>query len=151
MLCHRAIARLSIDRTNAVTELRDFHGSPIHFRQRADDAFDHGGLTNVARMAAYHHELHNNNSNAAEPIPVLRGGTGYSSSSFSLAITERSSSVVTSPRTSPSVASSLSSRRIIFPLRVFGSASLKRISSGLASAPISLATHCRSSSFSAFD
>ena len=37
---------------------------------------------------------------------------------------------------------------MILPLRVFGSVSVKRMSSGLASAPISFATHLRNSSFS---
>jgi hypothetical protein len=37
---------------------------------------------------------------------------------------------------------------MILPLRVLGSASVKRMSSGLASDPISFATHARSSSFS---
>ena len=36
---------------------------------------------------------------------------------------------------------------MILPLRVFGSVSVKRMSSGLARAPISFATHLRSSSF----
>ena len=45
----------------------------------------------------------------------------YSSCSRSFAITEKSSSVVTSPLISPFVAISRSSRRIIFPDRVFGS------------------------------
>src|SRR5574337_1283789 len=39
-------------------------------------------------------------------------------------------------------------RRMIFPLRVLGSVSVKRMSSGLAKAPISLATHFFSSSLS---
>jgi hypothetical protein len=47
---------------------------------------------------------------------------GYSSPSRSLAITEKSSSVVVSPFTSPVVASSRRRRRMILPLRVFGSA-----------------------------
>ena len=51
--------------------------------------------------------------------------------------TLRSSSVVTSPPTEPEVTISLSSRRMILPLRVFGSASVKRICSGLAKLPIS--------------
>jgi hypothetical protein len=41
---------------------------------------------------------------------------------------------------------SRSRRRMILPLRVFGSASVKRICSGLAKLPISCATHWRSSS-----
>ena len=45
----------------------------------------------------------------------------YSSCSRSFAITEKSSSVVTSPLISPFVAISRSSRRMIFPDRVFGS------------------------------
>ena len=64
----------------------------------------------------------------------------YSSSCRSFSKTEKSSSVVVSPATVPPEASSLSRRRIIFPLRVFGRASVKRRSSGLASEPISLAT-----------
>jgi len=39
---------------------------------------------------------------------------------------------------------------MILPLRVFGSASLKPDVVGLASEPISLPTHCRSSSLSSF-
>ena len=77
--------------------------------------------------------------------------TGYrlrhSSCSRSFAITLKSSSVVTSPLISPCVAISRSSRRMILPDRVFGSWSVNRISSGRASAPISFATHARSSSF----
>jgi hypothetical protein len=53
----------------------------------------------------------------------------------------------TSPLISPCVASSRSSRRMILPDRVLGSASVKRISSGRASEPISFETHFRSSSF----
>jgi methyl-accepting chemotaxis protein len=71
-----------------------------------------------------------------------------SSLSFNLAITPKSSSVVVSPFTSPLLASSRSRRRMIFPLRVLGSMSVKRMSSGLAMAPISFATHIRKSSFS---
>ena len=52
-----------------------------------------------------------------------------------------------SPLTSPLVASSRSRRRMILPLRVFGSMSVKRMSSGRASAPISLLTQRRNSSF----
>ena len=73
-----------------------------------------------------------------------------SSLSFSFAITPKSSSVVVSPFTSPLLASSRNRRRMIFPLRVLGSVSVKRISSGLAMAPISFATHFRSSSFSSW-
>ena len=63
-------------------------------------------------------------------------------------MTVKSSSVVTSPFTSPLVASSLSSRRMIFPLRVLGRASVKRIWSGLAKLPICLPTQVISSFFS---
>ena len=49
----------------------------------------------------------------------------------------RSSSVVTSPVTAFDVTISRSSRRMILPLRVLGSASVKRICSGLAKLPIS--------------
>ena len=63
-------------------------------------------------------------------------------------MTPISSSVVTSPRTAPLVAISRSSRRMILPERVFGSASVKRISSGRASAPISLTTWSDSDFFS---
>ena len=81
--------------------------------------------------------------------PLRLKSLAYASScSFNFAITLKSSSVVVSPFTSPLVASSRSRRRMIFPLRVLGSASVKRMSSGLARAPISLATHLRSSSFS---
>ena len=69
----------------------------------------------------------------------------YSSPSRSLAMTVKSSSVVVSPLTSPVVASSRRRRRMILPLRVLGSAWVKVRSSGRASAPISLATHWRSS------
>ena len=69
-----------------------------------------------------------------------RVGLAYSSSSRSASMTERSSSVVTSPATLPLVASSRSSRRMILPDRVLGNASVNRMSSGLASEPISLAT-----------
>ncbi len=47
-------------------------------------------------------------------------------------MTFRSSSVVVSPLTSPPAAISFSRRRMIFPLRVLGRASVKRMSSGLA-------------------
>ena len=64
----------------------------------------------------------------------------YSSSLRSFASTLRSSSVDVSPVDSRPAATSLSSRRMIFPLRVFGSASVKRMASGLANLPISLDT-----------
>ena len=71
----------------------------------------------------------------------FRSGSSFvldqSSSWRSLARTPRSSSVVVSPLTSPPAASSRNSRRMILPLRVFGSESVKRMSSGLASEPIS--------------
>ena len=51
-----------------------------------------------------------------------------------------SSSVVVSPVVSLPAAMSRSRRRMILPLRVFGSESVKRMSSGRAKAPISLAT-----------
>src|SRR5262249_28053935 len=73
----------------------------------------------------------------------------HSSSSLSFASTEKSSSVVVSPLTSPLVASSLNRRRIILPDLVLGSVSENRMSSGRASAPISFATHWRNSSLSA--
>ncbi len=63
----------------------------------------------------------------------------HSSIPFNFASTSKSSSVVVSPVTCPPAATSLSKRRMIFPLRVFGSASAKRISSGLAIAPIAAA------------
>src|SRR5436853_3040696 len=72
----------------------------------------------------------------------------YSSSLLSFAITAKSSSVVTSPFTSPVPASSRRRRRMILPLLVLGSASVKRMSSGRARAPISFVTHLRSSSLS---
>jgi hypothetical protein len=53
------------------------------------------------------------------------------------------SSVISSPR-----AMARSSRRMIFPERVFGSTSVKRISSGLAMAPTCSPTQARSSSTS---
>ncbi len=65
---------------------------------------------------------------------------GHSSSARNFSSTEKSSSVVTSPATEPLVAISRNKRRMILPERVFGSISLKRISSGRASAPISLVT-----------
>ena len=71
----------------------------------------------------------------------------YSSSALSFAITEKSSSVVVSPLTSRRPAISLRRRRMIFPERVLGSESVKRMSSGLASEPIWVATWARSSSF----
>ena len=61
----------------------------------------------------------------------------YSSSVFKAEMTAKSSSVVVSPLISPLVASSLSNRRMIFPERVLGSPAAKRITSGLASEPIS--------------
>ena len=69
----------------------------------------------------------------------------YSSASRSLAMTVKSSRVVVSPLTVPPAAICLSRRRMIFPQRVLGSASAKRMSSGLATAPISFATCWRSS------
>ena len=66
-------------------------------------------------------------------------------------MTVKSSRVVVSPLISPLVASSRSKRRMILPLRVLGSAWVKRMSSGRASEPISLATHSRSSSLSCGD
>src|SRR5438552_11581230 len=60
----------------------------------------------------------------------------YSSDSANLASTLKSSSVVVSPVTFAPLAISLSSRRMILPLRVFGSASANRTSSGFAMAAI---------------
>ena len=59
---------------------------------------------------------------------------------FNFASTEKSSSVVVSPTVALPAASSRNRRRMILPLRVLGSASVKRMSSGLARAPISFAT-----------
>src|SRR5262249_8102585 len=64
----------------------------------------------------------------------------YSSSSRNFARTEKSSSVVVSPTVALPEARSRSRRRMILPLRVFGRASVKRISSGFAKLPIALAT-----------
>ena len=58
-------------------------------------------------------------------------------------ITEESASVVASPMSRPS-ATSLSSRRMIFPERVLGSSGTIMIWRGLAIGPISLATWLRS-------
>jgi hypothetical protein len=66
--------------------------------------------------------------------------TNYSSSCLNFSSTDRSSSVVTSPATALPDAISRRRRRMILPERVFGSASVKRMSSGFASAPISFAT-----------
>jgi hypothetical protein len=62
------------------------------------------------------------------------------------ASTLKSSSVVVSPLISMPDAICLSRRRMIFPKRVFGNASAKRMSSGFAIGPISLATCWRNSS-----
>ena len=67
-------------------------------------------------------------------------GQIYSSATDSFASTLKSSSVVVSPLISPPAAICFSRRRMILPERVLGSASAKRISSGLATGPISLAT-----------
>ena len=75
----------------------------------------------------------------------------YSSSCCKREITPISSSVVTSPFTSPLDASSRRRRRMILPERVFGNWSVNRMSSGLAIEPISFATQARSSSFSSGD
>ena len=64
-----------------------------------------------------------------------------SSASRSLAITVKSSSVVMYQEISPCVASSLSMRRMILPLRVLGRNSVKRMSSGRAREPISFESH----------
>ena len=64
----------------------------------------------------------------------------YSSGAASFASTLKSSSVVVSPVTFAPLAISLRSRRMILPLRVFGSASAKRTSSGFAIAPMCLLT-----------
>src|SRR5438552_4497424 len=72
----------------------------------------------------------------------------YSSDPANLASTLKSSSVVVSPVTFAPLAISLRSRRMILPLRVFGSASAKRTSSGFAIAPICVPTCLRNSSFS---
>src|SRR5207247_1096522 len=55
------------------------------------------------------------------------GVLGYSSSARSFSSTEKSSSVVTSPRTAAPAAISRRRRRMIFPERVLGSESVKRI------------------------
>ena len=64
----------------------------------------------------------------------------HSSSARSFASTRRSSSVEVSPLASLPAATSFSSRRMILPLRVFGSASVKRMPSGRANLPISFST-----------
>src|SRR5450432_2763493 len=61
--------------------------------------------------------------------PAANNHTRYASSSRSFSSTEKSSNVVTSPATEPLVAISRNSRRMIFPDRVFGNMSVKRISS----------------------
>src|SRR5262249_51136447 len=71
-----------------------------------------------------------------------------SSDSANFANTLKSSSVVVSPVTFAPLAISFRSRRMILPLRVFGSASAKRTSSGLAIALMRTATCSRNSSFS---
>ena len=68
------------------------------------------------------------------------GSSNYSSSSRSFASTDKSSSVVVSPTVWFPAARSLSKRRMIFPLRVFGNESVNRISSGLAKLPMVLPT-----------
>src|SRR6202041_2060389 len=86
---------------------------------------------------------------SSNPPPTLeegiRGGT-QSSSSRSFERTDRSSSVVVSPRVSSPDAIWRRRRRMILPLRVFGKASVNLMSSGRASAPISLTTWARNSS-----
>ena len=77
---------------------------------------------------------------------ALFADDNHSSLWLSRASTLKSSSVVVSPLISVPEAICLSKRRMIFPERVFGNVSAKRISSGLATGPISLATCWRSSS-----
>src|SRR5260370_23729296 len=79
-----------------------------------------------------------------EPVSGSKGARSglhalvYSSSvARSLARTPKSSSVVVSPLASVPAAISLSNRRMILPLRVFGSASVNRSASGLANLPTS--------------
>src|ERR1039458_2237230 len=67
----------------------------------------------------------------------LRRRAPHSSTWVSRASTPRSSSVVVSPLISVPEAICLSRRRMILPERVFGNASAKRMSSGLATGPIS--------------
>ena len=64
------------------------------------------------------------------------GRCGYSSDPANFANTLKSSSVVVSPVTFAPLAISFRRRRMILPLRVFGSASAKRTSSGFAIAPM---------------
>jgi hypothetical protein len=82
-----------------------------------------------------------------KPAPDASPAVGYSIRhgrhsplALSLARIERSSSVVVSPVTALPQAISLSRRRMIFPLRVFGSASVMRTSSGFAIGPITCPT-----------
>src|ERR1035441_4065828 len=74
------------------------------------------------------------------------GTTAHSSTWVNRASTPRSSRVVVSPLIFVPEAICLSRRRMILPERVFGNASAKRMSSGFATGPISLATCRRSSS-----
>src|ERR1700694_3583510 len=69
---------------------------------------------------------------ASEEAPIANRRAGcnpappfYSSCQLSRAITDKSSRVVVSPFTSPPLAISFNRRRMILPLRVLGSASLK--------------------------
>ena len=69
-------------------------------------------------------------------IPGVMERRDYSSAAASFANTLKSSSVVVSPVTFAPLAISFRRRRMILPLRVFGSASANRTSSGLAIAPM---------------
>src|SRR5690242_14537416 len=49
-------ASLSAVRAHTVAELGDLHRGPLLIAQAANEAGDHGGLADIARMSAHHHQ-----------------------------------------------------------------------------------------------
>src|ERR1051326_6792847 len=125
--------------------MRHFERTAIRGSDLERDKLSFQSLLNVLRA----HIQFNNEAYArvgqAEPRSP-RWRLLYSSALESRARTLRSSRVVVSPLISLPDAICLRRRRMILPDRVFGRASAKRISSGFATGPISLATCWRNSS-----
>src|SRR5882672_10660606 len=52
VIVSRAVTRLSIHRTNAMSVLRDFQCRPVEFRQGGNQPGDHAGLADAAGVSA---------------------------------------------------------------------------------------------------
>jgi hypothetical protein len=97
---------------------------------------DDGEFLSTLDVFDHHRYSATRTSARTAALEIPRPAAIYSSDWASFASTLKSSSVVVSPVTVAPLAISFRSRRMILPLRVFGSASAKRTSSGLAIAPM---------------